>query len=80
MKKFKVKVDKNKCIGCGSCISICPKNFYFKEGKAEVKKEIITEKEYDFHLEALELCPVDAISIEEIKNNKKDKNATSRKN
>jgi len=68
MRKFKVKVDREKCIGCGSCISVCPENFYFKDGKAEVKKEIITEKEYDCNLEAAELCPVDAISIEEIKN------------
>ncbi|MEM2932961.1 MAG: ferredoxin [Candidatus Pacearchaeota archaeon] len=70
MKKFKVKVDREKCIGCGSCVSVCPENFYFKEGKATVKKEVITEKEYDKNLEASELCPVNAISIEEIKEEK----------
>jgi ferredoxin len=70
MRKFRVKVDKEKCIGCGSCVSICP-NFYLKGGKAEVKKEIITEKEYDNNLEAAEMCPVNAISIEEIKEKKK---------
>jgi len=72
MKKFKVKVDKESCIGCGSCVSVC-KNFYLKEGKAEVKKEIITEEEYDNNLEAAELCPTNAITIEEIKEKGKKK-------
>ncbi|MEM2707824.1 MAG: ferredoxin [Candidatus Pacearchaeota archaeon] len=66
MKKFKVKIDKEKCIGCGSCVSICD-NFYIKNGKANVKKEIINEEEYDKNLEAAELCPTNAITIEEIK-------------
>ena len=70
MKKFKVKVDKERCIGCGSCVSVCPENFRFREGKADVIKEIITQKEYDKNLEASELCPVNAISIEEIKERK----------
>jgi ferredoxin len=70
MRKFRVKVDREKCIGCGSCVSVCPENFRFREGKADVIKEIITEKEYDKNLEASELCPVGAISIEEIKEEK----------
>lgn len=67
MRKFKVNVDREKCIGCGNCVSVCPENFYLKEGKAEAKKEIINETEYDSNLEAAEMCPVEAISIEEIK-------------
>lgn len=72
MKKFKIKIDKEKCIGCGSCISICD-NFYIKDGKAHIKKEVITEKEYDKNLEAAELCPTNAIIIEEIKEKTKKK-------
>ena len=33
------KVDKEKCIGCGACISICPKEvFELKDDKAVVVK------------------------------------------
>ncbi|MEM2713838.1 MAG: ferredoxin [Candidatus Pacearchaeota archaeon] len=78
MRKFRVKVDREKCIGCGSCVSTCPSNFYFKEGKADVKKEVISESEYDCNLEASELCPVGAISVEEIKEGKEKKEETKK--
>ncbi len=55
-----VKVDKDTCIGCGSCVSICDKTFEMKDGKAHVKaqpEEVTCEKE------AESACPVHAISI-----------------
>ena len=33
-----VSVDKNKCIGCGLCSSLCEEVFEMKDGKAHVKK------------------------------------------
>ena len=33
-----VSVDKNKCIGCGACVSICEGVFEMKDGKSIVKK------------------------------------------
>ncbi len=48
------------CIGCGSCVSICPSTFELKGSKAKVKKQpdkISCEKE------AEESCPVQAIKI-----------------
>ena len=57
----KIKVDQEKCIGCGACVSICPQSFEMFEGKARVKKselkKVVCEKE------AEESCPVQAISI-----------------
>ena len=53
-----VKVDKNKCIGCGLCASICPQVFEMKEGKALVKEA----KDLPCVKEAIESCPVEAIS------------------
>lgn len=57
----KIKVDKDKCIGCGACVASCG-NFEMKDGKAKPKKsevdKITCEKE------AADSCPVDAISIE----------------
>lgn len=36
----KVKVDENKCIGCGTCAQVCPQSvFEIKDGKSKVVKE-----------------------------------------
>ncbi len=54
-----VKVDKNKCIGCGKCVQICPKVFKMgNDGKSAVKKNTKAECIKD----AIDSCPVDAIS------------------
>lgn len=51
-----VKLDKDKCIGCGSCAAICPEGFALKNGKATLKKNVPCVAE------AIESCPVGAIS------------------
>ncbi len=54
-----IKVDKNKCIGCGYCVSICKDIFEIGEdGKARVK----AQKELPCVKEAIESCPAQAIS------------------
>ena len=50
-----MKVDAEKCIGCGACVSICPETFELRDGKAAVK----SDKDCD---EAINACPVQAIS------------------
>lgn len=56
-----ISIDKNKCIGCGACASVCESVFEMSDdGKAHVKKgkeksKILCVKE------AAESCPVDAI-------------------
>jgi ferredoxin len=57
-----VKVDKNKCIGCGNCPAVCPEVFEMApDGKASVKKG--QEKAKDKCVtQAIEECPVKAIS------------------
>lgn len=57
-----VKVDKEKCIGCGLCPIVCEKVFRMNdEGKAEVKQgqDKVDDKKVK---EAIDCCPVDAIS------------------
>ncbi len=54
-----VKVDKEKCIGCGTCQSICPEVFEIdNNGKAK----IISQIKSPCIKEAIESCPVDVIS------------------
>ena len=55
-----VSVDKEKCIGCGTCASICEEVFEIKDGKAFVKSGADTSK--SCIKEAIDSCPVDAIS------------------
>jgi ferredoxin len=53
-----VKINKEKCIGCGACVSICSAVFEMKNGKAIVKKQ----SNEPCVQEAIDSCPVKAIS------------------
>lgn len=58
---MQVRVDQNKCIGCGLCVSLCPK--VFKLGN-DGKSHVISKKVVDCDIkEAIESCPVEAISL-----------------
>lgn len=58
-------VDKDTCIGCGLCPTICEQVFGMgDDGKAEVMCEGLGEEVQDAAKEARDSCPVDAISIE----------------
>ncbi len=57
-----VKVDKTKCIGCGTCVAIAPGSFKLgNDGKAEVIEPPADDEEKI--KEAAESCPVGAIEI-----------------
>ena len=55
-----VSVDKEKCIGCGSCEAVCGEVFELKDGKAHVKKGKEKSKAPCVK-EAAEICAVQAI-------------------
>ena len=62
---MKVKINKETCIGCGTCVGICPEVFELTaDGKSEVKAGADLEKYKDKIAEAIETCPVTAISQE----------------
>ena len=52
----KMKVDVNKCIGCGACVATCPAAFEMKDGHARFKAEAACA------LASEAGCPVGAIS------------------
>ena len=64
---MKVCVDEEKCIGCGSCVSITDsKTFDFNDdGKAFAKVEEVAEENKKDVKSAAEYCPTGAIKIEE---------------
>jgi len=59
----KFKVNQEVCIGCGTCVSLCPECFELNdEGKSQV---ILDECKSDCDsAEVVSDCPVRAISIE----------------
>jgi len=58
-----VKVDQNLCIGCGSCVSLCPDSFKLNE-ETHKSEPINPPKDPEEKLkEAADACPVKAISI-----------------
>ncbi len=68
--KQKVTIDAETCIGCGACATATT-NIEMKDAdgsmKAVPKKSEIEESEVNEHKEAIDVCPVDAIKLEEIK-------------
>ena len=64
---MKVKVNKDACIGCGACQSLCDQVFEIEDdGLSSTKKEEVTdEQEKDDVREAAESCPTGAIEVEE---------------
>lgn len=59
---MKLKVNKNKCIGCGQCISICEDVFNFDDDNlAEVIETPVKEEHIEDATNAKESCPTEAI-------------------
>jgi len=53
-----MKVDRNKCIGCGTCAAVCPQDaISFEGGKAKIDPEKCVKCGT-----CADVCPVRAIS------------------
>lgn len=59
----KVSVNKETCIGCGTCAEICPKIFEIKGGKSHPKIKEVKGAEEDCAKKAKEACPTNSISV-----------------
>lgn len=62
-KMAKLIVDKKKCIGCGTCESLCPNVFALVKGKSKPKKKEIAGEDIKCAKTAETSCPVSAIKI-----------------
>jgi ferredoxin len=62
MTKYKIIHERDKCIGCGACASICPANWEIADdGKSRPKK--ISLDDIGCNQEAADACPVSCIKI-----------------
>ena len=62
---MKIRVDKDKCIGCGVCVALAPD--YFKlgpNGKSEPIKEEVAPEDEEKVRSAANSCPTGAIILE----------------
>ena len=77
MAEFKILHYKEDCIGCGACAAICPEFWEMDdEGMAHLKeskkiddhweRKIATEDARSRNQEAVDVCPVSVIKLEEI--------------
>ena len=62
---MEVTIDREECVGCGACAEIAPDVFRIDaDDKAEVYGEV-TDDNKDNVQDAIDTCPVSAISWEE---------------
>jgi ferredoxin len=62
---MKVFIDEEECIGCGSCVELCPEVFLMNEDKEKAEVILPERGPSECIEEAMEACPVSCIHWEE---------------
>ena len=57
-----VIIDEELCIGCGACVSFCPKKILYIDKKSE-KCKVNDESKCDRMRGCVRVCPVNALKI-----------------
>ena len=60
----KVRIETDECIGCESCVEICPEVFGFDEETEKAVVILVEGGPEDCIEEAIETCPVDCIHLD----------------
>lgn len=63
MAKYKVTVDRNLCIGAGSCVAVAPKAFALDNEAKAIVLPTAGEEDDATLLESAKACPVAAIIV-----------------
>ncbi len=62
---MKASIDREGCIGCGLCETLCPEVFRMADdGYAEVYVDPVPESAEDAAKDAADSCPVSVITVE----------------
>lgn len=69
MADYKVNISEDKCVGCGECVQICPKQILYIDEDRNVCK-ITDESKCDGLRGCERACPEDAIKISKNSNGK----------
>lgn len=64
-KNMEAVVNKEECVGCGACVEICPEVFRLDDDDKAYAYGDVTDENKDSVQEAIDTCPVSAISWEE---------------
>lgn len=62
-KKYTLKIDRNLCIGAGSCVAVAPKTWKLDNEAKAVLLDTWREESDETLLESAKACPVAAISV-----------------
>lgn len=65
MPKYKILFNQDECMGCGTCCSVCPKNWGFDEEKGKAVPKSLEMDELGCNQDAADSCPTEAIKIQE---------------
>lgn len=63
MAKYKITVDRNLCIGAGSCVAVAPLAFALDNEAKAIVLESANQEDDNTVLEAAKACPVAAIIL-----------------
>lgn len=64
-----IKIDQERCVGCGICVNVCSEGIEIIDGKARIKNQ-----NADCLKNAVNACPRGAILIDEEETENKDTN------
>jgi ferredoxin len=75
MKKYEVRIDRDKCVGYGFCEKVSPNFWFIEEGKARIKNEnngmlVIDESSLKSNISAAKVCPALAIDVIDLETGK----------